>query len=246
MNRLRHPKKDNIRLWNIYHGMKKRCLNPNCKRYKDYGGRGITVCDDWLSGFDAFADWAKANGYEEGLTIERKNVNSDYSPENCEWVTLKKQARNKRDTLRIEYRGEEKPLIEWCEILGLEYDTIHDRITERNWSVEKAFETHSKKENSFYSMCKKHGVNPITVYDRIHKLGWSLDDALNTPSLGRGANSTSYNPLQFGKGKCAVCGCNFIRNSGRQIYCGERCRNISKRHSFRRTGKAFDGRKGKI
>ena len=68
----KYVKKENYRLWNIYHGMKKRCLNPNCSRYKDYGGRGISVCDEWLLGFDAFAEWAHRSGYRDAMTIERK------------------------------------------------------------------------------------------------------------------------------------------------------------------------------
>ena len=91
---LRNPQKENQRLWEIYHGMKKRCLNKNDARYKDYGGRGIEICHEWLLSFDNFADWAKNNGYDDDLTIERINVNGNYEPENCEWITLKQQARN--------------------------------------------------------------------------------------------------------------------------------------------------------
>lgn len=239
---LKNPIKENRRLWNIYHGMKKRCLTPNCDRYKDYGGRGITICHDWLLSFDNFAVWAKENGYVAGLTIERKNVDGNYDPENCEWITLKQQARNKRETINVEYQGEKKTLIEWCEELCLEYDTMHDRIITRGWDIEKAFTTPSQQENSFLSMCKANGMNPSTVHDRVHKFGWSLEKALSTPCLGRGANSKSYNPEQFGYGKCVVCGSSFLRNSGKQIYCGERCRSITKRTSYKRTGLIYDGR----
>lgn len=240
---LRNPQKENQRLWEIYHGMKKRCLNKNDARYKDYGGRGIEICHEWLLSFDNFADWAKNNGYDDDLTIERINVNGNYEPENCEWITLKQQARNKRDTIWVTYHGVEKPLIEWCETLGLDYDTIHDRITARNWDVEKAFETPSQRKNSFSSLCKAHHLNSATVYDRIHKFGWSLEDALNTPSLGRGANSKSYRAEQFGYRFCAICGKEFLRNNTKQIYCGAKCRGISKRRSYRSTRLILDGRK---
>ena len=190
--RLRNPKKENKRLWDIYHSMKKRCLNPNCKRYKDYGGRGIKICGDWLNGFDNFADWAKQNGYIEGLTIERKDVNGEYSPENCEWITLEQQARNKRDTIRVVYRGEEKTLISWREELNLLYDTMHDRIVRRKWSVEKAFETPSQRVTSISAICRERHINPQTVRDRVRKLGWPVEEALNTPMLGLGANAKSY------------------------------------------------------
>lgn len=242
-SRLRNSKKDNQRLWSIYHGMKKRCLNPNCRRYKDYGGRGIKVCEEWLSGFDNFADWAKQNGYIDGLTIERKNVDGNYEPRNCEWITLEQQARNKRETIRVVYCEEEKPLISWCEELGLSYDTMHDRIMRRKWTVEKAFETPSQRDNSLFGMCKKYNINPCTVHDRVYKFGWSLDEALKTPSLGRGANSKSYHPNQFGIATCVICGKEFLRNNGKQIYCGDKCRGISKRASYRRTGLVLDARR---
>lgn len=185
-----YSKKDNLKLWYIYHGMKKRCYNPNCKRYKDYGGRGITVCDEWLKGFDFFADWAYANGYEEGLTIEREDVDGDYCPENCKWITRKEQAYNKRDSINVTYKGETKDLMVWCNELGLKYDTIHHRIT-HGWDVKMAFET-PNNEKSFAAICRENGVNPTTAYDRIHRLGWDFQKAISTPSLGRGANQTSY------------------------------------------------------
>jgi len=187
---LQHSKKENLRLWNIYHSMKKRCLNPNCKRYKDYGERGIKICDEWLKGFDGFADWAKANGYRNCLSIERVNVNGNYEPENCTWITMKRQARNKRKSIFITYKGQRMDLMDWCEQLGLKYDTIHHRIT-HGWSPEKAFESHTSK-NSFSQLCREHGLKPATVRDRVNKLGWDLDTALVTPSAGLGANGQTY------------------------------------------------------
>lgn len=189
-----YSKRDNLKLWNIYHGMKKRCCNQNCKRYKDYGGRGISVCDEWLKGFDSFAVWAYSNGYEEGLTIERKDVNGNYCPENCEWITRREQAYNKRDSIKVEYGGEVKDLMVWCNELGLKYDTVHHRIT-HGWSVEESFKE-PVKTKSFAQICRDSGINPGTARDRICKLGWDFERAVSTPSRGRGANQMSYQLTQ--------------------------------------------------
>ena len=88
----------------VYHswmGMIQRCYNPKTKAYKDYGGRGITVCDEWLHDSKAFCDWAMANGYQEGLSIDRIDVNGNYEPSNCRWATAKQQANNKRNSKKV-------------------------------------------------------------------------------------------------------------------------------------------------
>lgn len=88
------------RLAAIYQGMKQRCYNTNRPNYKYYGGRGIVICDEWLSSSQAFFDWAMANGYQENLTIDRINNDGNYEPQNCRWVSAKEQATNKRPRTR--------------------------------------------------------------------------------------------------------------------------------------------------
>lgn len=234
---------ENARLYRVLAHMKKRCYNSDSERYKDYGGRGITICQEWLDDFDNFADWAKSSGYQIGLTIDRIDNNGNYEPDNCRWITKREQNRNKRTNLLVTYRGETKPLIEWCEQLGLRYDPIHNRI-EKGWSVEDAFNTPLASEHeSFASLCRKHGVNQATARDRIEKFGWTLEDALNTPSLGRGKRPRA---IEWGNAICSVCGKEFTKHNFKQIYCGDKCRSISKRISYRKTGQVIDGRSVRI
>lgn len=95
--------KRNSRLYTIWAGMKSRCLNKENNKYKNYGGRGIKLCDEWTdkeNGFINFYNWAINNGYNEKLTLDRRNVNGDYCPENCRWLTLQEQNWNKINTIK--------------------------------------------------------------------------------------------------------------------------------------------------
>ena len=84
------------RLYRVWCSMRARCKNPNNEDYHNYGGRGICVCDDWLTDYSAFRDWSEANGYAVGLTIDRIDNDGNYQPENCRWVTMKVQNNNKK------------------------------------------------------------------------------------------------------------------------------------------------------
>lgn len=132
--------KSNTKLHQVWRGIKDRCYNANAKNYKYYGGRGITICDEWLHDFEAFYDWSMKNGYKEGLTIDRINVKYDYCPDNCRWTTMKQQNRNSRHNRNITINGVTHCMKDWCNILGLKYSTVSNRINVYNWSIERALE----------------------------------------------------------------------------------------------------------
>ena len=132
---------NNHRIHSIFTNMKTRCYNNNSPNYKDYGGRGITICDEWLNNYHAFEEWALSNGYSDDLTIERIDVDGNYSPENCKWATQLEQAQNKRATIKIEG----KSLRRWCIEHGLNYKTIHSYMTRHpRASIEEALEKYLK------------------------------------------------------------------------------------------------------
>ncbi len=115
------------RLYHIWQGMIERCRNYRNKSFKDYGARGISVCGEWLS-FQAFMEWSLKNGYTDLMSIDRIDVNRDYSPENCRWVTMKQQQNNRRDNLKITFQSETHTLKEWCDLLHLNYKSTWYRL----------------------------------------------------------------------------------------------------------------------
>lgn len=132
------------RLYRVYAHIKERCINKNCRDYKNYGGRGITICNEWLNDFMNFYDWAYDNGYNENAkkfecTIDRIDANGNYEPKNCRWVNQYIQNKNTRRNLIIEYKNEVHCLKDWCDILNLDYKKILQRIRKNKWSIEKAF-----------------------------------------------------------------------------------------------------------
>lgn len=105
--------KESARIHRIWHKMKKRCYGTGDDNFKNYGGRGIFVCEEWRTDFWAFHDWARSNGYENHLTIERKDVNGNYTVQNCKWATRTEQQINKRSTINLCAWGEIKCATEW-------------------------------------------------------------------------------------------------------------------------------------
>ena len=127
-------------LYKIWSGMKRRCNQKNNYKYKDYGGRGISYCQEWEE-FERFAEWAYQSGYKDGLSIERINVNGNYCPENCEWIPFAKQARNRRPSLRIVGEdGKERLVVDIAEEIGIDANVVRARY-ENGWSLQNALYT---------------------------------------------------------------------------------------------------------
>lgn len=116
--------------------MEKRCYDFNCQAYKNYGGRGIKVCDEWLNNNNLFYIWSINNGWRKGLTIDRIDVNGNYEPNNCRWVSNLIQQNNKRNNKYLTFNNETHTIAEWSRILNIPKGTISDRIR-RNYPIEK-------------------------------------------------------------------------------------------------------------
>lgn len=128
------------RLYGIWCRMIDRCYREKCKCYKNYGGRGIKVCDEWRNDFMAFYNWAMTNGYNDTLSIDRIDVNGNYEPSNCRWATIEMQANNKRTNRFITYKGETLTVSQWERKLGCNNGFISNRLA-KGWDEEKALST---------------------------------------------------------------------------------------------------------
>lgn len=117
--------------------MKQRCLNPNNPAYNDYGGRGITVCDDWMEFKNFNKDMLET--YEKGLTLDRINNEGNYNKKNCRWATMKVQNNNTRKNRNIFYDGVTKTLAQWAEYLGIKRSTLAQRYYVYKWNINKCF-----------------------------------------------------------------------------------------------------------
>lgn len=116
------------RIYKIYSGMKNRCYDENTECFDKYGGRGITICPEWLNDFQAFYDWSMSHGYSDDLTIDRINVYGNYEPNNCRWATNKEQANNKRTNVFIVVDGVKMTMAQAAEKYGVKYETLRSRI----------------------------------------------------------------------------------------------------------------------
>lgn len=125
------------RIYQIWANMKRRCNNPDNIKYKNYGGRGIIVCEEWNKDFMTFYNWAINNGYSDKLTIDRINVNGNYEPNNCRWTDMKTQQSNRTNNCNITFNEETHTITEWERITKISSTTIQRRL-KNGWSVEDA------------------------------------------------------------------------------------------------------------
>lgn len=177
--------KRNIRLYRLWHNMMKRCYDPTVDSYPSYGGRGITVCSTWHDDPMAFALWGETQPGHEVLSLDRKDPNGPYSPENCRFLSVKDQARNRRSNLLLTYDGETKCLAEWCELLGLKVGTVWSRLN-RGRTVAEAFQpagpvaprrdlTVNGRTMTAQQWASEIGVSVSTIYVR-HRKGKPITD----------------------------------------------------------------------
>lgn len=138
------------RFYHIWASMRARCSRPKCHAYERYGGRGISYDPSW----DRFENFKKDmwEGYAETLTLERKNNNGNYTKENCVWIPLKAQARNRRNNKVIEAFGQKRSMAEWAEITELSYWAIAGRMR-MGWDAERALSTYSRLDKNKHIKC---------------------------------------------------------------------------------------------
>lgn len=134
--------KSKTRLYHIWFDMNHRCFNKKNSEYHNYGGRGITICNEWqgMEGFLDFEKWSFLNGYNDDLTIDRIDNNKGYCPDNCRWITIEEQQRNRRNNSLITYRGKTKCISEWSKITGLSFACISYRKS-HGWTPKDIIET---------------------------------------------------------------------------------------------------------
>lgn len=132
-------------LYITWFNMKQRCYNSKNNVYKYYGNRGILICDEWKDSYESFKNWSLKNGWKQGLTIDRIDVNGNYEPSNCRWSTRQIQANNTTRNKYLTYNNQTKTVTEWEQELGTSKDFLAKRLR-KGWSVDKIFETPSQRK----------------------------------------------------------------------------------------------------
>lgn len=149
-----------------YRSMMDRCYREKAANYPRYGGRGVTVCDEWQN-IDAFGRWAEENGFEPGLTLDRIDPNGNYEPNNCRWATRKQQANNRTNTVYVTIDGVTKTLSEWANFVGISRSTMSDRYFCKGWRgvmlLHRSEDTRFKTGYNRYSNPKHYADAPTII-----------------------------------------------------------------------------------
>jgi Fic family protein len=180
------------KLYKVYRNIINRTQKETNRQYKNYGARGIKMCDEWLNDFINFYNWAIENGYKEGLSIDRIDVNGDYEPSNCRWTDSYTQANNRTNNVMITYKGKTLTISQWSEKLGISQSCIGRRLhegfpIEEVFSVKRASKHKLKYKNKFYTIgeiSKMTGISQQAISNRINNLRWSIEKTIETP-LGK-------------------------------------------------------------
>lgn len=155
-----HNKKHGMkhtRIYEIWCGIKKRCYNKNDKNYPKYGGRGISVCNEWKSDFLAFYYWSMSHGYKENLTIDRIDNNGNYEPNNCRWITHAEQQTNRSNNIYIEHNGERKTISKWAKELNFNSKLAYERY-------KKLKDSNKKIDFDYIFYNKSHCIKAVSQY----------------------------------------------------------------------------------
>ena len=191
-------------LYSKWIDMRKRCYNPKTKSYKDYGKRGITVCDEWRNNFEAFMEWSIANGYQEGLTIDRIDNSKGYSPDNCRFVNIHIQQNNKTNNVYVTHNGITKTIADWSKEFPIPYEILRHRIVDLKMNLSDAINykpnhvpekrnndgkfsestsiTIGEETKSLREWCNIYNAPYQLVWKRYYMRNWDIVDALTTPS----------------------------------------------------------------
>ena len=164
-------------LHTTWRNMVGRCMNPNHPNRKRYGDRGISVCEEWLE-FAVFYEWAVSNGYQVGLTIDRKDNDGNYCPENCRWVTQKVNSNNTSRNRRVSFNGETKTVQEWAELIGITNQAMAERLDSGRWTLEEAL-TYPKNNRPVKQPKFRKRVEQYTADGEFVRVWESVTDAAN-------------------------------------------------------------------
>ena len=179
-------------LYNVWSGLKDRCNNSNLYSYKDYGGRGISVCKEWKDNFLLFYNWSINNGWKKGLEINRIDNDGDYEPSNCNFVTPKQNSRNRRNNVLIEYKGETKVLAEWADIYNVELRTLWARIFVHKWSLDKAFNTAINEFGTNSKLSKEQVIDIYLSTDSLRQISERHSISISTVSSIRNGRNWGW------------------------------------------------------